>query len=101
MGEKLNTSWQCVFTASAVVGCTKSSGGSGSRWGILSLCSGDTPSGELCPAVESSAQEKNNELVGAQVERAAEASREILLQPVRKLGTYILGPAETGQRVMV
>ncbi|PKU33958.1 rna-directed dna polymerase from mobile element jockey- hypothetical protein [Limosa lapponica baueri] len=58
--EKLNMSRQCVLAAqkaSHVLGCIKRSVARRLREVILPLCSGGTPPGVLCPALESSAQE--------------------------------------------
>jgi len=53
--EKLDMSHQCVLTtqkANRILGCIKSSVASRSREVILPLCSGETPPGVLCPALE-------------------------------------------------
>ncbi|PKU38959.1 rna-directed dna polymerase from mobile element jockey- hypothetical protein [Limosa lapponica baueri] len=57
VGEKPDVSRQCTLTAqkaSCVLGCIKEAWLAGrGRW----LCSGETPPGILCPALEPSAQE--------------------------------------------
>jgi len=58
--EKLNMTWQCVLAvqkASHILGGIKGGVASRSREVILPLCSGETPPGILCPALEPSAQE--------------------------------------------
>jgi len=60
VNEKLNVSHQCVLAAqkaNRILGCIKRSVASTSREGILPLCSGETPPGVLCPALEPPAQE--------------------------------------------
>jgi len=60
--EKLNMSRQCVLTAQKaihILGCIKRSVASRSRAVILPLCSGETPSGVLHPALEPSEQERH------------------------------------------
>jgi len=62
VGKKLDMSRQCALTAQKakrVLGCIPSSTSSRSREGILPLCSGETPSGALHPALEPSAQDRH------------------------------------------
>jgi len=70
--EKLDMSHQCALAvqkANRILGCIKSSVASRTREGILPLCSGATPPGVLCPALEPSAQERHGP-VGAGPEEA-------------------------------
>ncbi|KAK4818809.1 LOW QUALITY PROTEIN: hypothetical protein QYF61_019738 [Mycteria americana] len=62
MDEKLYMSQQCALTAqkaNRILGCIKRSMASRSREVILSLYSALTPPGVLCPALESSVQERH------------------------------------------
>ncbi|PKU36332.1 rna-directed dna polymerase from mobile element jockey-like [Limosa lapponica baueri] len=53
--EKLDVSWQCAPAAQKanhILGCVERSISSRAREVILPLCSGETPPGVLCPALE-------------------------------------------------
>ncbi|PKU36555.1 hypothetical protein llap_13134 [Limosa lapponica baueri] len=75
--EKPDMSQQCVFAAQKathILGCIKRSEASRVREGTLPLCSGETPPGALCPALESSTQEGHRP-VGAGPEEAMKMPR--------------------------
>jgi len=74
--EKLDISKQCALAAqraNRILGCIKRSMASRSREGILPLCSGESPSGVLRPALEPSAQERHG-AVGMGPEEATKTS---------------------------
>jgi len=70
--QKLSVTRQCALAtqkADHTLGCIKSSVASRSGKGILPLCSGETPPGVLCPALEAPAQERHGP-VGVHPEEA-------------------------------
>ena len=71
MDEKLDMSQQCVLApqkANCILGGIERSVASKSMEAILPLCSGETPPGVLCPALEPSAQEGHGPVGAGQKE---------------------------------
>jgi len=65
--KKLNMTQQCVLAvqkANYIPSCNKRSITSRLREVILLFCSGETPPGVLCPALEPSAQERHGPVGG-------------------------------------
>ncbi|KAK4824080.1 hypothetical protein QYF61_010591 [Mycteria americana] len=92
-------SWQCALAAqkaNRILGCIKRSVASRSKEVILPLCSGETPPGVRCPALEPSAQERHGP-VGAGPEEGHEnyqrAGTPLLL---RELGLFSLEKRRLG-----
>ena len=79
--------------ASCILGCIKSRVANRSREGILPLCSGQTPFGVLCPALEPPAQDRHG-AVGAGPEEATKMIRGLehlcCEERLRELGLFIL-----------
>jgi len=83
--EKLNMRQQCVLAArkaNGILGCITRMVASRLRKVILPLCSGETPAGILCPALENSVKERHGP-VGADPEEGHKNGQRWSTAPVR------------------